>query len=69
MNANGYYRSVSDSDDTDYDGATLYMRMPDMLIRRHIMPRHQSIPLVFEWTDLRENSPSPFFPPPPSFHS
>lgn len=44
MNANGYYRSVSDSDDTDYDGATLYMRMPDMLIRRHIMPRHQSIP-------------------------
>lgn len=30
------YRSVGDSDDTDYDGATLYMRMPDMLIRRHV---------------------------------
>lgn len=29
-------RECGDSDDTDYDGATLCMRLPDMLIRRLI---------------------------------
>lgn len=31
------FKEYSDSDDTDYDGATLYMRLPDMLIRHLII--------------------------------
>lgn len=69
MNANGYYRSVSDSDDTDYDGATLYMRMPDMLIRRHIMPRHRSIPWFSNGQIcVKTRPPRSFSPPFPSIH-